>query len=209
MKLLDWLTTGGGIIAIIGFFKYLIDNYKEYRKAKLAAKNKDEIMLQRLVKVFEDTTKINEILNEITNSTHFSRVTIFRLNNGGNEIDVLSQMYISVIHESYDKPVKSVKSTYQDFQVDNAYLKLLSKCFNSELNAFEVSKLDDSIIKDNYRKEGVKRGNVYFLSKDDKNYHYYFLSGVSQENKEMSAEESRYMKHKINQLKRRINHDIN
>lgn len=203
-EIFNWLTKGGGLVAIGLGIKYVVEQINAHIKRRDERKNKDAMILEKIKKVFNDTRDMYAVMNEITRNTPYKRVSILRLNNGGMDITPLSKMYLSVLHESYDSPLNSVKEDYNDLLIDYDYLQILVKCFNSKKHQFKTQNLNPSMIKSQYIEEGVMAGKILFLTKNSKSQ-YFFLSAVSPTDlDELTQKEKNYFNKKVQRIKSKL-----
>jgi hypothetical protein len=123
--------------------------------------------------MFKDISLIHDILNSLSSTTPAHRIMILKTTNGGGKPTLTGTLYSSIIYESYDRPLKSIKGRWQRQMLDQSYLSILFKMEGNDGRLIiKTTALKPGILKDLYNTHGVEESHIYRIVAREKEYIY-------------------------------------
>lgn len=153
------------LTAVISAFTIIGATYLKYYLDK--KKPKREHAIKEYIKI---TDKIYKIISDTSKDLNASRILIFKTENGGGIPRLGSQLYSSIMFESNDPPLKSIKEDWQRRLIDQEYINVLSATLNGDVVRITTADLPESQLKYIYEAAGIKNAAVFNLFSDDKCY---------------------------------------
>jgi hypothetical protein len=162
---------------------------------KITLKPSKEI--KKVVAIYDEMHKILE-------ETKVQRFLVFKAHNGGGLIKPSTPLYVSVLHEDYSTPFKSVKDTYQQVMIDGEYIRILDKVCQDKMVRIKTRNLKSSLLKDIYEAEGVQYSEIYFLGQNRKNLYFTSTACAWENGWEDNVEQKVAIKLAINHIRNNI-----
>lgn len=164
--IITFILSGISLPKIVEWVKSLNESWK---------RNK---LLKKVKAGYEDTVSMYEdVFTPIRNQTNAERVLLLRCHDSGNLTSPLVQWFATVVLESYNENVPSVKADFREVNLDVAYIKMLVDALKDMRSGVKmiVNELPEgSLLKQIYEGHGivaaqvfiinVKEGEVYYLS---------------------------------------------
>ena len=152
------LITGGALTALIkGSFDIV--------KAKMARKN-------AFYNTISDLNTIYEEMDELKSKAKCDRVLVITTTNGGGIPVPGANLYASILFETYDKSLGTIKGSWQNRLIDEGYVKTLLSLEEHGLIVVETEKMADGILKDVYMTSGIVKSVIAKIKSTDKRYYY-------------------------------------
>ncbi len=157
-EILIALVTGGALTALIkGIFDLV--------KSRMARSNAFNDAITEISKVYE-------VMDELKSKSSCDRVLILSTKNGGGVPVAGSNLYASVLFETYDKGLEPVKQSWQNRLIDEPYIKILSMLEKENLIVVDPKKMDEGLLKDIYIATGVSRSIIAKIKSTPQRYYY-------------------------------------
>lgn len=158
------LLTGGVLTALVkGVFDLI--------KSRLVRKNAFQDTINDLNVIYEE-------MDALKSKTGCDRVLVIATKNGGGIPVPGASLYASVLFETYDKTLGSIKRSWQNRLIDEAYVKILLRLEEENIIVTEPENMDDGLLRDIYVTSGVKKSVIAKLKATDKRYYYISCSFV-------------------------------
>ena len=162
MKDLAAILTALGVGAAL---KQLVEAWIKRRQQKQEQRN-------TWTRMFSDIHEVYATLNVIVNETNAHRALILRTNNGGGKPKLTGKLYSSVIYESYEAPLKSIRNDWQDQLLDKAYMQLLYEMDKIGYIEVHVDKLEEGTLRDLYTSQSIQYSQIYRMCQRENVYIY-------------------------------------
>lgn len=120
----------------------------------------------RLAKVLKLEIEIKEVLNENILKTLSERAVIIKLHNGG-KIYAGVDKFITVIHEAHREPLEALKDDYNQYKVDEMFLRLIQKLLAEKIIVMEAKDLEGSFLKRRFQYENITSLILYKIVETD------------------------------------------
>lgn len=122
---------------------------------------------------FNDTKEVINIIEEMVENPNVDRVLLFRGGNGGSIPKVGKDYYIKAIFEAHkDEPPRPLLKVYDNVIPDAAYITLLLNLIEHKTQVYDVSAMQDCLLKKIYESENIL-GSEVFLLHQTKEYIFY------------------------------------
>lgn len=157
------LIGGGGLIGVAIGAWALYQRIVEFRRRK-----RDHTFTEVLPKIHQ----VYAILNNIKREVGAHRVMILASENGGGVPRVGCQLYTSVVYETFDAPLRALRSRWQRQPLDEQYIKLLTDIVVSGESTFVPSMAEDGILKDLHEAQKLVASRYYRLIEREKEVLY-------------------------------------
>ena len=142
--------SGGGLVAVIGLIKWLIQKRIDMREMDFKRG------LERITEVY---AQINRILVE----TSANRVSILRAEDSGKVPAAGKDLFSSVIHEVYDEQIGPIYPRWRSQPVEAGYLKILLGVAQRGAMVVATADIESLPLKQLYEADGVKQTYLYEL----------------------------------------------
>lgn len=150
--------------------------------------------------------EIYEWLGEIRSLVKSPRVLILYTENGGGVPNSASKLYVSILYESIDSNIKSIKRRLQKYDIDEAYHRMLVHLFEDGEYSRATEELEPGMLKSIYNSDDLKRTYIVPLITSDKKF--FFLSVAWQEEPENLEDAGMKIKSIANNIKNILKRDI-
>ena len=124
--------------------------------------------------LFERRMGIYDLIGEIRREVKSPRVLILYTENGGGIPNAASKLYVSILYESIDSDVKSIKRKVQKYDIDEAYHRMLSSLLKDGEYSRSTKELEHGMLKSFYHLDGITRTFIVPLVTSDKKF--FFMS---------------------------------
>lgn len=124
-------------------------------------------------KYFENVSSVYDTLNELMIEVKPSRILLLCAHNGGGIPQVGKPFFSTILHEVV-RDLDPGKKSWQNQPLDQAYIKILSEMYMSDMYTIRTEDMETSILKNLYLdvgiqqsilvKIGVHQKKLYFLS---------------------------------------------
>jgi len=128
---------------------------------------------KQYIKYMDDAARILDILNETHQNMQCSRVLLMYTSNGGGVPQAITPIYATALFEVKDVDLEEVKSSFQNFLIDGAHIKMLRQVASGVPYDSSPENMEDGFLKKFYTEEGVVRAR--FMEVHRTKYRYYYL----------------------------------
>src|SRR5690606_21561155 len=132
-QILAALISGGVLTAII---KGVFDLIKHKMSIRDAFPN-----------AIKNINRVYARLNELKARVECDRVLIITTHNGGGIPRAGAPLYASVLYETYDKNVESIRDSWQNRRVDEVFIKMLAQLETEDCVEATIDEMDDGALK--------------------------------------------------------------
>ena len=122
--------------------------------------------------VFEAIHKTYYVLMNLLKKSNAKRILLLKTTNGGGRPQLSRKLYVSVMYEVYDDPLGSVKSDWQEQELDPQYLDLLFQMNKEGKLVVETEDLPAGMLRNVYESQGIKQSYIYKIVEREKEYIY-------------------------------------
>ena len=158
LELLMSFVAGGALAAAIkGIFEIL----------KLRMEHK-----QAFPKTIEKMNAIYGLMDELKSSVNCDRVLICSTKNGGGIPRPGAHLYVSVLFETYNSNFVSLSEWWQNRQVDEQYVKMLSGLEDKGIIVLETGKMKKSMLKETYEAQEIQASILGKIKETGDNYYF-------------------------------------
>lgn len=137
-KVLDYMLTGGGAIALARGVWYAWMQWRSYRDTRAGKK------------ALEGRGEVREALRDLRYATSANYVQVIRIHNGGGELKAGLEMYMSCVHEEKDDDLAGLKDRLQGIEIDEQYFDLLTQLIEMGDAHAAVDEVGDPLLRDLY-----------------------------------------------------------
>lgn len=159
-QILAALISGGVLTAII---KGVFDLIKHRMSIKDAFPN-----------AIKNINRVYARLNELKARVECDRVLIITTHNGGGIPRAGAPLYASVLYETYDKNVESIRDSWQNRRVDEVFIKVLAQLETEDCVEATVDEMDEGALK--YALTGHSLNGTIIAKIKSTPESYYYLS---------------------------------
>lgn len=155
------------IIALItgGVFTAIIKGIFDLVKSRSAKKNAFHNTINDLNFIYEE-------LDALKSKASCDRVLVLSTKNGGGIPVPGASLYASILFETYDKSLASVKRSWQNRLIDESYVRILLRLEEEDIVTLDTKTMDDGLLKDIYTTSGVKKSVIAKIKATEKRYYY-------------------------------------
>lgn len=113
-------------------------------------------------------------LNEVTVRLGSSRSMVMYTENGGGKPSIGSQLYVSIVYESYSADGGSIRNKFQRVRVDQAYCEMLGYMLtNTERRTVTItSRMPQCMLRDLYINSGTEMSFIYLIKETETRLYY-------------------------------------
>lgn len=185
---------GGGLVGLLGFIKWYL------RRMDLKKKDRIPVVLGRIHDVYH-------ILNTVLSESCSKRVLLLRAENGGDVPALGKDIYSSIIYESFDHPLESIKDRWLQQKLDEHYLRMLMHVAQQGEYQVTTDHMRPGVLKDLYESTGVKFARVFKVH--SRPGAFFYLSCHLTEVEDMTARERDLLRVAVSQLAALFEEDLN
>lgn len=151
---MNWTQLIGGA-AMASFIR------EAFHFANRLRKERKKIPSNSIMKV----TDIYASMKLALDNTTANRFTVERVEDSGGPLMPGADVFVSIINEDYQKPLKSIQDEFHRWRADKNYVEVLRSVCENGSAVVDVDQLpDDSLLKNIYRMQGIKYTEVYFIA---------------------------------------------
>lgn len=126
-------------------------------------------------KYFMDSGQLYEILTSTLANSPMDRWTIMMVHNGGNKLNVLTESFLTILWEDFDKGQKPRKQYYQKLPMDKSLLEYFRNAYLKGSAVADIDQVDDgTVLHSAMTLSDIKHSQIYFQVETKKAL--YFLS---------------------------------
>lgn len=165
---MDWkqliaaLISGGVLTAII---KGVFDLVKHKMSIRDAFPN-----------AIKNINRVYSRLNELKSKVECDRVLIITTSNGGGIPRAGAPLYASVLYETYDKNVESIRDSWQARRVDESYISLLARLETHDVVDVPTELLEEGVLKYVLTAHNINGTMIAKIKSTPENYYYIMCS---------------------------------
>jgi len=131
---------------------------------------------------FNDTKEVIDIITQLSENPIIDNVLIFRGGNGGSVPRVGKDYYLKCIFEAHkEEPEISSLKLYENIIPDSNYITILLTLMQNKMMNFNVSTMEDGLLKKIYLSEGLKYSKIFTLHQT-KEFIFYIQISTTQKN---------------------------
>jgi len=152
--------------------------YEKYRN------NRDKKQRKEWVDRLQDISDMISAEERLLGQPEIDRVGIFEISNGGEKPSPGRIMYSKCVSvktrnsEGYVRDNLHLKSKYAKVELDSDYIRMVIRVISDPAEPYRIDpgQIEDTLLSDIYKAEGVKYSEVYFLSLSGKKHRSYIIS---------------------------------
>lgn len=152
------LLTGGALSALINAGASIIKKKMEMRRP--------------FEKAIKNINLIYHELSDLKNKIGCDRVIIYTTKNGGGIPRPGAHLYISILFETYNKPLYSIEEFWQDRIVDKGHINILSDLDEKQIITIKAKDMEEGILKNSFIAQNVKYSCKAKIKSTSENYFY-------------------------------------
>lgn len=124
--------------------------------------------------------RIYSIMQRMVQTTSVDRFLIFRVHNGGGNINFNTPIYLSILYEQYNAPLNAIMDDYQRILLDRDYLELISELENKKVIRVETKDLNVEVIRVAYEAAKLKYSEMYYITHNASDFYFCSLSTTTE-----------------------------
>ena len=119
---------------------------------------------------------IYSLLQAILTETPADRVMIIKTENGGGIPSHKNPVYMSVMYEVYQNPMRAILEEMQRVRAGSAYIDLILQLADQSKVTYETQNMPAGLLRDINETDGIQSGQKHYINNNEKAFYYLSIS---------------------------------